>query len=90
VVVTVADDGAGIPEADRHRVFDRFVRLDEARDRDSGGAGLGLAIARELVRSHGGELRLGDSSAGGLLVEVCFAVGSRRSSEPSGIQSSRE
>ena len=68
-----ADDGAGIPDTDRNRVFDRFARLDEARDPDSGCAGLGLAIARELVRSHGGELRLGDSSACGLLAEVCFA-----------------
>ncbi len=69
-VVVVADDGAGVPAAERERVFDRFARLDDARDRDRGGTGLGLAIARELVRSRGGEIELGDSSYGGLLAEV--------------------
>jgi signal transduction histidine kinase len=71
-VVAVADDGAGIPEADRERVFDRFARLDEARDRDSGGSGLGLAIARELARRRGGDIDLGDSSYGGLVAELHF------------------
>ena len=71
-VVAVADDGAGIPQADRERVFDRFARLDDARDRDSGGSGLGLAIARELARRRGGDLELGDSSYGGLLAELHF------------------
>jgi signal transduction histidine kinase len=55
-VVTVADDGAGLPGSDRDRVFDRFTRLDAARDRDAGGTGLGLAIVREIVRAHGGEV----------------------------------
>jgi len=72
LVVEVADDGSGVPEADRERVFDRFARLDDARDRDSGGTGLGLAIARELVRRRGGDLVLGDSSYGGLLAVVRF------------------
>jgi signal transduction histidine kinase len=64
VVVTVTDDGPGIPAADRDRVFDRFTRLDDARARDSGGAGLGLAIVRELVRLHGGSITLSDASPG--------------------------
>jgi signal transduction histidine kinase len=64
VVVTVTDDGPGIPAADRDRVFDRFTRLDDARARDSGGAGLGLAIVRELVRLHGGTVTLGDAGPG--------------------------
>jgi signal transduction histidine kinase len=71
-VLSVADDGLGIPSADRDRVFDRFARLDEARDRDSGGTGLGLAIVRELVRRRGGDVRLLDSAYGGLLAEVRF------------------
>jgi signal transduction histidine kinase len=74
VAVAVADDGAGIPEADRERVFDRFARLDDARDRDSGGSGLGLAIARELARRRGGELELRDSPYGGLLAELRFPL----------------
>ena len=54
VLVEVDDDGPGIPEADRERVFERFVRLDDARARDDGGSGLGLAIVAELVAAHGG------------------------------------
>ncbi len=54
--LVVADDGPGVPEAERDRIFDRFVRLDEARTRDAGGAGLGLAIARAVVEDHGGTL----------------------------------
>jgi signal transduction histidine kinase len=64
--VTVDDDGAGIPEGDRERVFERFVRLDDARERDAGGSGLGLAIARELARDEGGDVVLSESPAGGL------------------------
>ena len=75
VLVAVHDDGAGIPEAERDRVFERFTRLDEARDRDEGGSGLGLAIVRELVRAHGGEVRLGDTPGGGLRVELTLPSG---------------
>ncbi|MEV1289545.1 ATP-binding protein [Micromonospora sp. NPDC049679] len=68
-LVTVSDNGPGIPAADRGRVFDRFTRLDDARARDAGGAGLGLAIVRELVRRHGGSVTLTDAGPG-LRVEV--------------------
>ncbi|WP_199441464.1 sensor histidine kinase [Umezawaea beigongshangensis] len=54
--LVVTDDGPGVPETDRERIFDRLVRLDDARDRRSGGSGLGLPIARGVVRAHGGEL----------------------------------
>jgi signal transduction histidine kinase len=70
VVIAVADDGPGIPAADRERVLERFTRLDDARDRDTGGAGLGLPIVKELVLARGGELRLGDVTGGGLRVDV--------------------
>ena len=61
VVLRVRDDGPGVAEADRERVFERFTRLDDARARDSGGTGLGLAIVRELVRRVGGEVALADA-----------------------------
>ncbi|MER5731366.1 HAMP domain-containing sensor histidine kinase [Streptomyces sp. NPDC002138] len=64
-VLEVTDDGPGIPEADRDRVFERFVRLDADRGRAGGGTGLGLAIAREIARSHGGELTARDPLPGG-------------------------
>ena len=70
VILTVEDDGPGIDPADRHRVFERFVRLDESRDRGTGGAGLGLAIVREVVVNHGGEVVLEESAMGGLRVGV--------------------
>jgi len=65
VVVHVDDDGSGIPVAARRRVFERFIRLDEARSRDAGGVGLGLAIAREIAVRHGGTLTIDDSPTGG-------------------------
>ncbi|MER6185490.1 HAMP domain-containing sensor histidine kinase [Streptomyces sp. NPDC001652] len=69
-VVEVADDGEGVAEADRERIFERFVRLDEARSRDDGGAGLGLAIARDVAARHGGTLTVRDAPAGGALFEL--------------------
>ena len=57
-VLTVVDDGPGIPEAERERVFDRFYRVQESRSRQTGGTGLGLPIVRDIVRNHGGRVRL--------------------------------
>jgi signal transduction histidine kinase len=69
-LLTVSDDGPGVPLADRSRVFDRFVRLDESRNRQSGGAGLGLAVTAAIVSAHGGELAIIDSLHGGASFQV--------------------
>ena len=63
--VHVDDDGPGIPVADAGDVVQRFVRLDEGRARDGGGAGLGLAVASDVAAAHGGRLEIGDSPLGG-------------------------
>ena len=65
IVVEIADDGPGIPEQERERVFGRFVRLDASRERASGSAGLGLAIAREIATAHGATLVLTEAPGGG-------------------------
>lgn len=65
IELAVDDDGAGVPPDQRDRVFERFVRLDEARARDAGGSGLGLAIVAEIVRAHGGSIAIEDSPLGG-------------------------
>jgi signal transduction histidine kinase len=70
VLLGVDDDGPGIPEADRARVLERFVRLDDARARDDGGSGLGLAIVAELAAAHGGTVAVAASPLGGARVEV--------------------
>ncbi len=70
VRVWVDDDGAGIPEPDRQRVLERFVRLDEARDRDRGGSGLGLAVVAEAAAALGGSVTIGRSDLGGARVEL--------------------
>uniref|UniRef100_UPI003FD7C1E2 sensor histidine kinase n=1 Tax=Streptomyces corallincola TaxID=2851888 RepID=UPI003FD7C1E2 len=65
ITLTVLDDGPGVPPEDRERIFERFVRLDDARSRDTGGAGLGLAIARDVMHRHGGSLTVGGAPGEG-------------------------
>ncbi len=74
VSIIVDDDGVGIPPAHREDVFRPFYRLDEARNQDEGGAGLGLAIARDIARSHGGDILLSDSPMGGLRAAVRIPI----------------
>jgi two-component system osmolarity sensor histidine kinase EnvZ len=66
LTVAVEDDGPGIPETEREHVFRPFYRLDHARNQDSGSTGLGLAIARDIARIHGGDIALSQSPLGGL------------------------
>ncbi|MER6916473.1 ATP-binding protein [Streptomyces sp. NPDC000594] len=66
--LVITDDGPGIPEPDRHRVFDRFTRLDDARARDTGGSGLGLAIVRDIITAHHGSIDIEDHAPGACLV----------------------
>jgi two-component system osmolarity sensor histidine kinase EnvZ len=66
VRIEVDDNGPGIPPAERVNVFKPFYRLDHARNQDEGNTGLGLAIARDIAKSHGGDITLGESSMGGL------------------------
>lgn len=70
--LVVEDDGTGIQSEDRERVFDRFVRLDDARNGPSGGSGLGLAIVRDITQLHGGSIDIDDSELGGARVTVRF------------------
>jgi signal transduction histidine kinase len=74
VVLTIDDDGPGIPESERARVLHRFVRLDEARSRDEGGSGLGLSIVDEVVRAHGGSVLIEESPLGGARIQIALPV----------------
>ena len=78
VVLEIEDDGPGIPEGDRERVFERFVRLDESRTRAGGGTGLGLAIAREISAAHGGSLVAEAGARGARFVLLLPANGDER------------
>ncbi|WP_189468732.1 ATP-binding protein [Litchfieldella qijiaojingensis] len=72
LTITIRDHGPGIPETQCERVFEPFVRLEPSRSRHTGGSGLGLGIARHIVRAHGGELGLGNHPDGGLVVKLEF------------------
>lgn len=74
-VVTICDDGPGIPQSQRERIFDRFVRLDGDRSRFSGGAGLGLAIVAEIVSAHDGAVVVDEPPGGGTRVTVTLPSG---------------
>ena len=80
VEIIVDDDGEGVPEADRERIFERFVRLDEHRARSAGGSGLGLAIVREIALAHGGRVRVSANAWGGAqaVLTLPLSVGSKR------------
>ena len=70
VRILIEDEGPGIPEDQQERVFEPFVRLEELRSDETGGIGLGLAIARSILRAHGGDIRLHNRPEGGLAVSL--------------------
>ncbi|MCF3630329.1 ATP-binding protein [Thalassospiraceae bacterium LMO-SO8] len=74
ILVTVEDDGPGIPEADQDSVFEPFTRLETSRSHETGGVGLGLAITRNIVRAHGGDIRLENLTPRGLRVTVSLPL----------------
>ena len=78
VWVEVTDDGIGIPEKDRDRIFDRFYRVDKARSRESGGTGLGLSIAKEIVERHHGSLRLVPREGRGTTIRLVLPIDPNR------------
>ncbi|WP_432937128.1 sensor histidine kinase [Kribbella sp. CA-253562] len=73
-VLTVDDDGPGIPPERRQEIFERFTRLDAARDRDHGGAGLGLSIVADITRAHDGRIDVGDSPLGGARFQLRLPI----------------
>jgi signal transduction histidine kinase len=75
VEIRIADRGPGIAEADREKVFAPFHRIEQSRSRETGGTGLGLALARDIVRGHGGDITLGDRDGVGLVARVVLPRG---------------
>ena len=75
VEIAVDDDGPGVPEAMRARVFDRFTRLDESRSSSQGGSGLGLAIVKAIAEAHGGSVACLSSPLGGARFVVSLPAG---------------
>ncbi len=72
--MTVRDHGPGVPEEHISSIFDPFHRVEDARDRERGGVGLGLAIASRAAEVHGGRISASNAPEGGLIVEICVPV----------------
>lgn len=70
IAIVIEDDGPGIADIDLQRVFEPFVRLEESRNRKTGGMGLGMAIARTILRAHGGDVHIANRSQRGLRVTL--------------------
>ncbi|MBS1198887.1 MAG: two-component sensor histidine kinase, partial [Proteobacteria bacterium] len=82
VCIYVDDDGIGIPESERERVFHAFTRLDRSRDRTTGGHGLGLAIVRRVLAMHHGTAKVEDSPLGGARFTICWPLTQNSSATP--------
>jgi signal transduction histidine kinase len=82
IVLTMLDEGPGIPQEQLDAVFRPFIRVDKSRNRRTGGFGLGLTIARNIARSLGGEIRLSNNQGGGLKTELRLPRAPARAAEP--------
>ena len=89
LVVTIEDDGPGVPAGELDRVFEPFYRLETSRSRDTGGAGLGLALVRAAIAAHGGDVVLGNRPEGGLCATVTLPVGAERRSGGGSVAATR-
>ena len=74
MTVSVRDFGPGVPEAELNKIFEPFYRIQESRDRDSGGHGLGLSIAANAVQRHGGRIEAANAGDGGLIVSLSLPL----------------
>ena len=74
IFITIADNGNGIPDDMKERIFEPFFRIDKSRSRALGGVGLGLSLVKEIVRAHGGSISVKDNSNGGTVFEVSFSA----------------
>lgn len=74
LMIAIEDDGPGIPKDKREDVFKAFYRLENSHNKETGGVGLGLSIAKDVITSHGGTIELDDSSLGGLKVLVSIPL----------------
>ncbi|HEX7712742.1 MAG TPA: HAMP domain-containing sensor histidine kinase, partial [Bacillota bacterium] len=82
ISIEVEDRGPGITETEQAKIFDRFYRIDKGRNSAAGGAGLGLAIAREIVRKHGGQIRVTSEKGKGTIFGVELPATSTQESKP--------
>lgn len=86
--VTVVDSGEGIPEEELEHIFDRFYRVDKARERENGGTGLGLAIAKEFIQAHGGSIRVESKQGVGSRFQIFLPVSPNVKSEVNALTTS--
>lgn len=78
VVISIKDEGVGIPKAELKHIFKRFYRVDKARSRDMGGTGLGLSIAREMISAHQGSISIDSDIGEGTTVTICLPVDQKK------------